>query len=53
MAPDETQSLEAGGDGHRTRRREAILNAAERLFIEQGFDRTSRAEIARCSGEGR
>lgn len=34
----------------RERRHEAILDAAETLFIEQGYDRTSLAEIVRRSG---
>lgn len=34
----------------RERRHEAILDAAEALFIEQGYDRTSLAEIVRRSG---
>jgi len=34
----------------RERRHEAILDAAEALFIEQGYDRTSLAEIVRHSG---
>ncbi len=33
----------------RERRHEAILDAAETLFIEQGYDRTSLAEIVRLS----
>ncbi len=36
--------------GPRERRYEAILDAAETLFIEQGYDRTSLAEIVRRSG---
>jgi AcrR family transcriptional regulator len=32
------------------RRHEAILDAAETLFIEQGYDRTSLAEIVKLSG---
>lgn len=34
----------------RERRHEAILDAAETLFMEQGYDRTSLAEIVRRSG---
>lgn len=34
----------------RERRHEAILDAAEALFIEQGYERTSLAEIVRRSG---
>lgn len=34
----------------RERRHEAILDAAEALFMEQGYDRTSLAEIVRRSG---
>lgn len=34
----------------RALRHEAILDAAETLFIEQGYDRTSLAEIVRRSG---
>lgn len=34
----------------RALRHEAILDAAEALFIEQGYDRTSLAEIVRRSG---
>lgn len=34
----------------RARRHEAILDAAEALFIEQGYDGTSLAEIVRRSG---
>ena len=34
----------------RERRHEAILDAAEALFIEQGYDRTSLAEIVKRSG---
>lgn len=34
----------------RTQRHEAILDAAEALFIEQGYDRTRLAEIVRRSG---
>lgn len=38
------------GPSPRERRHEAILDAAEALFIEQGYDRTSLAEIVRRSG---
>lgn len=34
----------------RLRRQSAILDAAESLFIEQGYDRTSLAEIVKISG---
>lgn len=34
----------------RARRHEAILDAAEALFIEQGYDGTSLAEVVRRSG---
>jgi AcrR family transcriptional regulator len=34
----------------RERRRDAILDAAEALFLEQGYDRTSLAEIVKRSG---
>lgn len=34
----------------RERRHEAILDAAEALFMEQGYDRTSLAEVVRRSG---
>lgn len=34
----------------RERRHEAILDAAETLFMEQGYDRTSLAEVVRRSG---
>ena len=40
----------ADGLSPRERRHEAILDAAEALFIEQGYDGTSLAEIVRRSG---
>ncbi|RYD43145.1 MAG: TetR/AcrR family transcriptional regulator, partial [Sphingomonadales bacterium] len=34
----------------RERRQSAILDAAESLFLEQGYERTSLAEIVKTSG---
>lgn len=39
-----------GKPSPRERRHEAILDAAEALFIEQGYDRTSLADIVKRSG---
>ena len=39
-----------GPTSPRERRHEAILDAAEALFMDQGYDRTSLAEIVRRSG---
>lgn len=39
-----------GSPDRRERRRDAILNAARKLFIERGFEAISLAEIVRCSG---
>jgi len=47
---NETSLCEADRSSPRARRHEAILDAAESLFIEQGYDRTSLAEIVRRSG---
>lgn len=38
-------NLYAAAERGRQRRREAILDAAEALFIEQGFDGTSVAQV--------
>lgn len=50
MTVDEPRTIDAGKSAFRERRREAILDAAEDLFIEQGYDQTILAEIVRRSG---
>ena len=46
----ERKDCGANRPSSRERRHEAILDAAEALFIEQGYDGTSLAEIVRRSG---
>lgn len=50
LDPVELTLCPSAGASPRDRRQEAILDAAEALFIEQGYDRTSLAEIVRRSG---
>ncbi|WP_428680613.1 TetR/AcrR family transcriptional regulator [Sphingopyxis sp.] len=50
MDEDEVALCQIDRQTPRERRHEAILDAAETLFIEQGYDRTSLAEIVRRSG---
>ncbi|WP_347304535.1 TetR/AcrR family transcriptional regulator [Croceibacterium sp. TMG7-5b_MA50] len=43
--------LEADGAGRRLdRRRDAIIACADRLFLQQGFDRTTLADVVECAG---
>lgn len=46
----ETLPVQTDSPSARERRHAAILDAAESLFIEQGYERTSLAEIVRQSG---
>ncbi|WP_439568960.1 TetR/AcrR family transcriptional regulator [Sphingopyxis sp.] len=50
MIPSELLGCPAEPPTLRERRRGAILDAAEALFLEQGYDRTSLAEIVKRSG---
>lgn len=49
---NESESLVSQMDrpSQRERRRDAILDAAEKLFMEQGYERTGLAEIVKLSG---
>nr|WP_293858711.1 TetR/AcrR family transcriptional regulator [Sphingomonas sp. SCN 67-18] len=46
----EMDEVQACGADRREDRRRAILDAAEALFLDQGFERTSLAAIVKCSG---
>lgn len=50
MTALEADGASAAGGARREDRRRAILDAAETLFLDQGFDRTSLAAIVKCSG---
>lgn len=46
----EAADAPATGNARREDRRQAILDAAEALFFDQGFEQTSLAAIVKCSG---
>lgn len=50
MKTPEPELCQTDGPSPRERRQSAILDAAESLFLEQGYDRTSLAEIVKRSG---